>query len=164
MKRTRNRLNSGGFCEHWRTEITALEYFLPPIFAAVYTHLWHLQLIWKHSSNIGELLLLNICITCPCLRTHLFFLPLKNFIKLYSPLKTTIKYGSTPEEAWKRYPFMENLPDIGLNNPPTEVWLVPSPSTQEPADCKQMHVILCPPRKHFYDNKDKCTSLFQALR
>ena len=30
------------------------------------------------------------------LRTYLFFSTLKNFIKLHSPRKTSIKYGSTP--------------------------------------------------------------------
>ena len=33
------------------------------------------------------------------MRTSLFFLPLKNSIKLHSPLKTSRKYGSTPEEC-----------------------------------------------------------------
>ena len=38
--------------------------------------------------------------TSPRLGTYLFFSTLKNFIKLHSPFKTSIKYESTPPKKW----------------------------------------------------------------
>ena len=54
--------------------------------------LYNYQFHWAIAFNIR---------TSPArLRTYLFFLPLKNFIKFHSSLKTSIKYGSYPARIW----------------------------------------------------------------
>ena len=57
------------------------------------------QFITLYNYSIGLLHLISVP-PPPCPVEDLFFLPLKNFIKFHSSLKTSIKYGSYPARIW----------------------------------------------------------------